>query len=72
MAIIAPIHMSGDKDMASNYRPIAILPVVSKILEKVVAAQLTEYLESSSLDLDPNTQQKSLTATCLTGSRISW
>ena len=49
MAIIAPIHKSGDKDTASNYRPIAILPVVSKILEKVVAAQLTEYLESNHL-----------------------
>ena len=48
-AIIAPIHKSGDKNLASNYRPIAILPVVSKILEKIVAIQLTEHLESRQL-----------------------
>ena len=48
-AIIAPIHKSGNKDLAGNYRPIAILPVVSKILEKIVAVQLTEHLESRQL-----------------------
>ena len=35
--------------MANNYRPIAILPVVSKDLEKVVAEQLMEHLDSNKL-----------------------
>ena len=35
--------------MACNYRPIAILPVVSNLLEKVVVAQLTECLECNNL-----------------------
>lgn len=48
-ATITPVYKSGDKDIASNYRPIAILPVVSKVLEKIVAEQLVEYLESNQL-----------------------
>lgn len=48
-AIITLIYKSGDKDMASNYRPIAIFPIVSKVLEKIVAAQLMEHLEFSQL-----------------------
>ena len=43
-AIITPVYKSGKKDSANNYRPIAILPVASKILEKVVAEQLMEHL----------------------------
>ncbi len=35
--------------MISNYRPISILPVMSKFLEKVVAEQLINYLESNNL-----------------------
>lgn len=37
IALVTPIHKSGDKDMASNCRPIAILQVVSKVLETIVA-----------------------------------
>uniref|UniRef100_A0A8C6PUA8 Reverse transcriptase domain-containing protein n=1 Tax=Nothobranchius furzeri TaxID=105023 RepID=A0A8C6PUA8_NOTFU len=48
-AIIAPVYKSGEKDLASNYRPIAILPIVSKILEKIVAEQLMDHLESNQL-----------------------
>lgn len=35
--------------MVSNYRPIAILLVVSKVLEKIVATQLMEHLSSELL-----------------------
>ena len=43
-ATITPIHKSGDKSQAGNYRPISLLPIVSKILEKVVSTQFKEYL----------------------------
>ena len=43
-ATITPIHKSGDKTQAGNYRPISLLPIVSKILEKVVSTQFKEYL----------------------------
>ena len=41
------IHKKGDKSNPGNYRPISILPVISKILEKVVRTQLVEFLSSA-------------------------
>ena len=34
MAKIVPIYKSGEKDKIENYRPVSLLPVFSKILEK--------------------------------------
>ena len=48
-AIVVPIFKSGDRDQVSNYRPISILPVLSKVLEKVVTEQLVEHLEANQL-----------------------
>ena len=44
VAIVTPIHKSGDLKNPGNFRPISILPTLSKILEKVVCSQLTSYL----------------------------
>ena len=35
-ANVIPIHKKGDKDDTNNYRPISILPVVSKLAERIV------------------------------------
>ncbi len=43
------IHKSGDPTEPANFRPISLLPTLSKILEKVVANQLILYLESENL-----------------------
>lgn len=48
-AIIVPILKSGNTDQPQNYRPISILPILSKILEKVIACQLSNYLEENHL-----------------------
>ena len=48
-AIVVPIPKSGDLTKPSNHRPISLLSVLSKILEKVVSVQLTSYLESHHL-----------------------
>ena len=45
-SIIKPLLKSGDEQLPSNYRPISLLPVCSKILEKVIANQLSKFLES--------------------------
>jgi len=42
---ITPVHKDGPTDDATNYRPIAVVSVVVKVLEKIVAT--TAYLESS-------------------------
>ena len=44
VAIVTPIHKSGDQKHPGNFRPISILPSLSKILEKVVCSQRTSYL----------------------------
>ncbi|NNK28926.1 MAG: RNA-directed DNA polymerase, partial [Flavobacteriaceae bacterium] len=49
MAKIIPIHKKGDKKDFGNYRPISLLPTISKILEKVVTKQLNQYLEDNNL-----------------------
>lgn len=51
-AQITPVHKSGNVTDANNYRPISILPVVSKILEKAVQHQLMNYLEENNLLTD--------------------
>ena len=48
-AIIKPIFKKDDKNDISNYRPISILPVISKIFERVTLNQLTKYFEKHDL-----------------------
>ena len=36
-SIIIPIHKSGDIEEPTNFRPINLLPILSKILEKVIS-----------------------------------
>lgn len=44
LANIIPIHKSGSKTNISNYRPISILPVFSKIFEIIMKNFLMNYL----------------------------
>ncbi len=44
IARITPIHKDKDKRDFSNYRPISILPSVSKILEQVIHKSLYHYM----------------------------
>ena len=45
IAQITPIYKKGTPYLPSNYRPISILPILSKIIEKHVNKQLMSYLE---------------------------
>ena len=38
-AKVIPIHKSGLRSKTDNYRPISILPILSKILEKAIRYQ---------------------------------
>ena len=46
---ITALFKSGDRTNASNYRPISILPTLSKILEKAVHTQLYQFLVANKL-----------------------
>ena len=41
---IIPLSKSGDQDLYANYRPVSILPIFSKFLEKVVYKRLYNFL----------------------------
>ena len=49
IAKIAPIYKSGDRSLMANYRPISVLPVLSKVIDRVVHQQLHDYLEKNKL-----------------------
>lgn len=45
-ATVTPIYKkSGNRQQATNYRPISLLSVLSKVLEKLVCRQLTQHVE---------------------------
>ena len=46
---ITPVYKSEEKDLLKNYRPITMLPVVSKIMERCMYDQLINYLETNNL-----------------------
>ena len=48
-AHVIPIHKKGDKDNVNNYRPISILPIVSKIFERIVFKHVYNYLHENNL-----------------------
>jgi hypothetical protein len=46
---VVPVHKQGSKDNCDNYRPIALLSSISKILERFVATKLVNHLELNKL-----------------------
>ena len=46
LANITPIFKKGDSNLTKNYRPISILPSVSKIFERLMQKQLVPYINS--------------------------
>lgn len=46
VAKVTPIYKTGAKTDPGNYRPISVLPILSKILEKILHKRLENYLNS--------------------------
>lgn len=46
LSLITPIHKSGDKSDILNYRPISIIPTISKIFEKIMHNYLHEQIQN--------------------------
>ena len=48
-AKVIPIHKKGSTNDFDNYRPISVLPAITKIAERMVHEQFMDYLESNNL-----------------------
>lgn len=48
-AIVKPIYKKGEHLDTNNYRPISLLPTISKIFEKVMETKLRSFLSSNSV-----------------------
>ena len=66
-ARVKPLFMKNSPLEVGNYRPIIILSIVSKILERRVYKQLVEFLQENKMlyHLQSGFRQKYSTDTCL-------
>lgn len=46
---VVPIFKKGNPALAESYRPISLVPIFSKIIEKAVIHQVSEFFEANSL-----------------------
>ena len=49
IARVFPLFKSGDKNDITNYRPISLLPVLSKIFEKLIHSRLNAFLDKHNI-----------------------
>ena len=49
LARVVPIFKAGPKDLRSNYRPISILSVLSKLFEKLTYNRLIKFIDKNSI-----------------------
>ena len=46
---IVPVHKKGDKQLLQNYRPVSLLLILGKILEKIMFISIFECLQENNL-----------------------
>ena len=49
IANVVPIYKSGDEMIFTNYRPVSVLPVFSKLLERLMYNPLIEFINANNL-----------------------
>ena len=48
-ARLTPIFKKGQRSMLDNYRPISILPVISKLMERILYEQMCDYFNKQNI-----------------------
>ena len=46
LADVTPVHKKGRKDMKENFRPVSILPTLSKFFGKCMFTQMSSYFDN--------------------------
>ena len=74
IARVAPIVKGSKPDDLSNYRPIYVLPVVSRLFEKLIYDQLYQYLNKHKYLMSHQSGLRSLhsVVTCLLKGTSDW
>ena len=49
IAEVIPLFKGGNMHILGNYRPISLLPIFGKLLEKVIAKRLTDFLDANNI-----------------------
>jgi hypothetical protein len=49
IAVVKPLNKKGDKTSMTNYRPISLLTVVSKVFEKAMHSRLSQHLHTNNI-----------------------
>ena len=52
IAKVIPIFKKDDNKIFNNYRPISLLPVLSKVVEKVICSQINNFFITNNLFYD--------------------
>ena len=52
IAKVIPIFKKDDNKMFNNYRPISLLPDLSKVVEKVISSQISDFFKTNNLFYD--------------------
>ena len=58
IASIKPIHKKNCQNDPSNYRPISLLPIISKVFERSAVDQLVKYLENNILSANQHAYRR--------------
>ena len=53
IAKVIPLYKGGDREMVGNYRPVSLLPLPGKLLEKIVHDRISKFFEETDF-LSPN------------------
>ena len=48
-ANVVPVHKKGDKQILKNYRPILLIPIAGKILERLLHDRMFEFFIANNL-----------------------
>ena len=46
LADVIPIHKTDHKNIMKNYRPVSLLPITSKLFEKIMYKQISSYVDN--------------------------